>query len=350
MKVFVRADSSVEIGTGHIMRCLVLADSLRARGAEVAFGCRSLPGDACHLVESKGYRVHRLPLGKDASWQLDAEATVGALREGVGIADWVVVDHYRLDESWERRVRLQARNIMVIDDLANRRHDCDLLLDQNYYDDAKNRYHGLLPENCRRFFGPRYALLREEFHNARRVLRARDGTVGRVLVFFGGTDPTNETAKALEALALMSVRSFAVDVVVGSGNPFRVAIQETCRVMEGVAYHCQVDNMAQFMASADLALGAGGSTTWERCCLGLPAITVVTAANQSETTDALARAGVTWNLGWHEGVTAAMMAEAIRRGCRESAALLEMGRRAIEVLGGYDDAGQCALLDAMEQR
>lgn len=350
MKVFVRADSSLEIGTGHIMRCLVLADSLRARGAEVTFVCRRLPGDACHLVESKGYRVCRLPLAEDATWQADAEATVDALREAVGMVDWAVVDHYRLDESWEHRVRLQAHNIMVIDDLANRRHDSDVLLDQNYFDDAENRYRGLLPEHCRRFFGPRHALLREEFHNARRVLRTRDGTVGRMLVFFGGTDPTNETAKALEALASMRGRSFAVDVVVGSGNRFRRAIQETCQVMEGVACHCQVDNMAQFMASADLALGAGGSTTWERCCLGLPAITVVTAENQSETTAALARAGVTWNLGWHESVTAAMMAEAIRRGCRESAALLEMGRRAIGVMGGYDDAGQGVLLDAMEQR
>ncbi len=350
MKVFVRADSSVEIGTGHIMRCLVLADFLRTRGAEVAFVCRRLPGDACPLVEGKGYRVHRLPLGEDASRQADAEATVDALREAAGIVDWVVVDHYRLGETWERSLRRQAHNIMVIDDLADRRHDSDLLLDQNYYDDAEKRYLGLLPENCRRFLGPRYALLREEFRAAKRTLRARDGTVGRVLVFFGGTDPTNETAKALVALASMSGRSFAVDVVVGSGNPFRMDIQETCRVMEGVAYHCQVDNMAQFIASADLALGAGGTTTWERCCLGLPTITVVTAANQGETTDALERAGVTWNLGWHEGVTAAMMAEAIRRGCREPAALLEMGRRAIGVMGGNDDAGQNALLDALEQR
>lgn len=349
MRVVVRADSSVGIGTGHIMRCLALADSLRARGAEVVFVCRNLLGDSCQQVESKGYRVHRLPLGEKASWQADAEATTNALREAVGVVDWVVVDHYRLDELWERRLRLQARNIMVIDDLADRGHDCDLLLDQNYYDDAVERYSGLLPETCRTFLGPRYALLREEFHAARRALRARDGTVKRLLLFFGGTDPTNETAKALESLVLMGDRDFAVDVIVGNGNPARTSIQETCLHMDGVEYHCQVENMAQFIAGADLALVAGGSSTWERCCLGLPAITVVTAANQIETAIALERAGVIWNLGWHEIVTPAMMAEAIWRGCREPAVLLEMGMGAVEIMGGCDGAGQRALFDTIEQ-
>jgi UDP-2,4-diacetamido-2,4,6-trideoxy-beta-L-altropyranose hydrolase len=342
MKIFFRADSSVDIGTGHVMRCLVLADLLRARGAEVAFVGRILPGDATALVENQGYRVHRLPLGKDALWQLDAMATRRAVREGVGVADWVVVDHYQLGEPWERSLRVQAHSVMVIDDLADRRHDCDLLLDQNYCDDEEKRYSDLLPA--------RHALLRAEFHAAKRTLRKRYGNVRRVLVFFGGTDPTNETAKALEALASMNSRSFEVDVVEGGGNPFRAAIAETCRGMERVTYHCQVNNMAQLMVNADLALGAGGATTWERCFLGLPTLTVVTAANQRETTDALGRAGVTCNLGWHEDIAAATIADAIRRAIGMPASLVEMGSRAIEVMGGSDGPGQKDLLDLIEQR
>jgi UDP-2,4-diacetamido-2,4,6-trideoxy-beta-L-altropyranose hydrolase len=342
MKILIRADASVEIGSGHLMRCLTLADQLRDEGAEVAFICRDLPGGMFDFLRSRDYRFAKLPVAEadKVSQQTDARETIEAARQLFpGGVDWLVVDHYRLDAMWEHLLRTHANKLMVIDDLANRPHDCDLLLDQNYYRDMERRYQGLVSERCVTLLGPKYVLLRPEFAAARQSLRARDGIVRRILIFFGGSDSTNQTSKALDAIKLIDNPDISVDVVVGAGNPHRYEIESLCHEMRSTQYHCQVSNMAELIAAADIAVGAGGATTWERCALGLPALTVVFADNQLQTTLDLEQIGVTEFLGWADKITASGLAQAIEHLIENQVRLKSLSERARDVMREWQGAG-----------
>lgn len=363
MKVSIRVDSSVQIGTGHLMRCLTLAEWLRESGCQIFFICRELPGNFCNLIDERGYKLHRLTYGctlhvngKDAKknenlyadwlgvgWETDAEQTVNILRTSQPV-DWLVVDHYALDQRWERIMWPHTKKIMVIDDLADRRHDCDLLLDQNLYEDMESRYDSMVPDHCLKLLGPHYALLRSEFIEARKNLRIRDGNVKRILVFFGGADPTNETGKALEAIHSLNRPDIAVDVVVGMSNPHKDKIKSLCDSLPAVNYYCQVDNMAEMMARADLAIGAGGTTTWERSFLGLPAITVVVADNQAETTGAVAAAGAIWNLGRHSAVCIEDVIKAVKSALDNPGIVLQAGKKALALASGSSQESDNLLL------
>lgn len=294
LSVGFRVDVSVQIGAGHLQRCMTLADGLRAQGdVRTQFICRSLPEHSTASLRARGHRVTLLPAGREqadrgsqygawlgTSQAEDAQQTAAAVAPGV--LDWCIVDHYALDTRWEAAMRPHAARILAIDDLANRAHACDMLLDQNFYRDLQTRYTGLVPANCRELLGPRYALLREEFAAARSTLRTRDGTVQRVLVFFGAGDPDNWTGVALDALERLGRKDLAVDVVVGALNPHRERLEALCAARPVTRVLVDVANMAQLMCDADLAVGAGGTATWERCCLGLPTIAMVTADNQRQ--------------------------------------------------------------------
>ncbi len=320
MKVAIRVDSSTAIGSGHLMRCLTLAERMRKeKNAEVHFISRDLEGNLHGKIKDEGFALHVLPRhpfdkslnGYDAwltvSQDVDSAETKSVLRE-LGKVARLVVDNYALDITWEREMRPFVDEFFVIDDLANRAHDCDVLLDQNFYLDKETRYVGLVPENCKLLLGPRHALLREEFYEARKHLRKRDGSLRNILVFYGGSDLTNGTMKALRALQVIheTQPEIVIDVIVGASNPHQEEIQAFCDnsdVRDWITYHCQVDNMADYMARADLALGAGGLTTWERCLLELPAIVTVVAENQEKTTEDCAAAGYITYLGRAAEVT-----------------------------------------------
>lgn len=335
-----RADASTSIGTGHIMRCLTLANRLMELGAEVSFISKESPGHLCDYVESKGYLVHRLsdagghlPQNKNLpEWEKDSFQTIERLQLYKGLIDWLIVDHYALDMQWENKMRSYVKNIMVIDDLANREHDCDLLLDQNYYDNLEVRYTGLVPANCESLLGPKYVLLRPEFRIARRNLRKRDGQVRRILIFFGGSDATNETSKALKSMKHFANSDIKFDVVVGSSNPYKEQIQTQCKELLNAVYYCQVNHMAELMAQADLAIGAGGTATWERMYLGLPTLTVITASNQVETTMALAKLGTLWNLGWYNHVSEDLLSGMLQRAIDNPSELIQMGDKAMKLM------------------
>lgn len=339
MKILVRTDASVEIGSGHLMRCLTLADQLRCEGAEVAFVCRDLPGEMFDLLIARGYRFAKLslPEADKVTQQYDAsetnKAAVQLFPDGV---DWLVVDHYQLDAAWERLLRPCVRKLVVLDDLANRPHDCDLLLDQNYYKDMGRRYDSLVPEGCIKLLGPKYVLLRPEFAEARQRLRVRDGTVRRILIFFGGSDPTNQTRKAVEAIRLLGERDIEADVVVGSTNPKRTLIQKLCDELPNVEFHCQVSNMAELILNADIGIGAGGTAMWERCCLGLPTITVVSAANQARTTEDVSGLGAIEYLGWSDKFAPEDYARAVRKLLGDSQRVKQISNAALRIfqLGG----------------
>ena len=300
MKVVFRVDASVRMGIGHLMRCLTLAETLRERGAQIRFVCRDHTGNLISLLRQKGIAATALPAptikdstsGEDYAVWLgvtqveDAEQTIEALNGER--PDWLVVDHYGIDVEWEQRLRPHTIKLMVIDVLANRYHDCDVLLDQNYSAEVESRYAGLVPDTCKLLVGPRYAMLRSEYVANRKTLRAHEIPVRRVLVFFGGTDPQNVTGMSLEALSHPELGHLEVDVVVGTNNPHRKIIEQQVLHRPHTTLHEHRPHLADLMAQADLALGAGGATTWERMCLGLPTVLVTIAENQCHAAEALA--------------------------------------------------------------
>ena len=309
------------------MRCMTLAEWLTKEGHAVFFVSRELPGNLCNVIEDRGHKMHRLPYDVSnrhsatlvseyadwlgVEWQVDADETRMLCRKPVSL-DWLVVDHYAVDYQWEQAVRSETRNLMVIDDLANRRHACDLLLDQNYCADMFSRYHTLVPEECRVLVGPRYALLRSEFVDARSNSRERDGSIKRILIFLGGSDLTNETEKALHAFRALNRPDITADVVVGSSNPLKQHIKAICSTMANVNFFCQVENMADLMVRADISIGAGGSTTWERCCLGLPSLVITVAENQFSIAEAAHQYGAIQYLGRHDSVSAEDILRSLR--------------------------------------
>jgi len=332
-QVLFRTDASVSIGSGHVMRCLALAEALRTRGWTAVFACGTDPGHLCDLIEKRGFPVVRLTGGTDGGdTTADAEET-GVVLDRIR-ADWLVVDHYRLDATWEGAVRTHVPHLLAIDDLANRRHVCDLLVDQSLVADASVRYDGLVPPDCMRLLGPGYALLRDEFRIARRSMRRRAGAIGRVLVFFGGSDPTGETNKALDAIGTFAGSGIRFDVVVGISNPGREDIALRCSGMDGVAFHCQTDRIAALMAAADLALGAGGTSTWERCCVGLPAVIVTVADNQRTIAASSAAAGFALHAGDASHATAATYRDALAWCTRHPGQVAAMSRAAATVCDG----------------
>lgn len=332
------------------MRCLTLADQLVAGGARVVFVCRQSPGAMTEMVRLRGYPCKLVCPDGDGAIN-DAAAThaaIGAADGFSGDVDWLVVDHYGLDAEWETRMRPVARSIMVIDDLANRSHDCDLLLDQNFYEGFGSRYIGLVPSSTRCLLGPAYVLLRPEFANARRVLRRRDGSVGRILVFFGGSDPTNQTQRVLDGIDMLRRPDVCVDVVVGSANPHKESVRAFCDARLWANFHCQISNMAELIAAADLGVGAGGAAMWERCVLGLPTLTVAFADNQIRTTEDVAKTGAIVYLGWANALTGNDYAAAINRFLDRPDDLVTVSTKALELMHASDDGAE-SIIRAMNE-
>ena len=345
MRVAIRVDASNEIGTGHFVRCLTLADALRQRGAIVRFISRHLPEYLRVTSRDRGHEVvaiagapspevdddlpHSHFLG--TSQAADVEHTAHAVSDHSW--DWMIVDHYGLDAQWEHALGGVARRILVIDDLADRRHDCHVLLDQNLYADMHTRYRGLVPESCVTLLGPGYAILREEFRRARAGGTLRPGPIERVLVFFGGVDVDNYTARAIEALIAVEIPELRVDVVIGVSHPHRRQIESACAAA-GFACHVQTDRMAELMAAADVAIGAGGSASWERCCLGLPTICVTTAAHQRAIGEGLQARGALVMVPAERPVTAKSLSDAVSSLVRHPDRVRSMSCAARELVDG----------------
>ncbi len=290
MSVCIRVDSSLQIGTGHLVRCRSLAREIVRRGTKVLFVCRELPGHQMNLLQSEGFEVRVLAeedLSSAADEVRDAQDTLDAIA-GEDV-EHIVVDHYRLGTAWEVRVRQHASKLIVIDDLADRPHDCDILVDQNFFSDPSKRYRSLVPQEAKLLLGPAYAIVDRSYIELEPRVRT---TVERVLVFFGGADNDNATAIALEALSTPELETLPLDVVVGASNPHRASIEKQVAGRGNAQLHVQLPTLSSVIGGSDLAIGAGGSTTWERLRSGLPSIVVSIADNQTEISQELAHAGL----------------------------------------------------------
>lgn len=337
MKVVFRVDASVQMGSGHLMRCLTLAQELQQRGVQARFICGDHLGNLNDWLQGKGIAVTVLSNASGIDVGTDAKQTISAL--SADRADWMVVDHYGLGIEWEQRIRPFVKRILVIDDHTGRRHDCDALLDQNYAGEDGPRYGGLVPDDCRMLLGPSFALLRKEFGELRQKVSRRQ-SLENVLVFFTGGDDQGETLKAMRGVEIFG-RLKRVDVVVGRSNPHNDAIKSKCDEQDW-GFHCQVDYMPTLISKADLVIGAGGSSNWERCALGVPALVAILADNQAMIAQDLDSAGVAINLGWAHSLTPGDYAQALQ--AIDMRRLSNMSDKALKV---SDAAGAARVADAL---
>lgn len=302
-RVAFRVDSSPEIGSGHLRRCLALAAQLHDQGADVAFVCRAHPGNFNHEVISAGHALRELPppvptsadpaeggstysrwLGSSPG--ADASETAACLEPGDFEA--IVVDHYAIGADWERRLRAAVRRIVVIDDLADRPHDCDVLVDSAPGADKAPRYERLAPAAAQLLIGPRYALLRREFARQPGASENPVGELRHVVVSFGGVDAHGYSLRAVEALRAAVGAEVAVDVIIGGTSPQLPRLRELVARDNALRIHVDAPNIAELMRQADLAVISAGVTAWECAALGLPAIATPIVPNQSEVARALA--------------------------------------------------------------
>ncbi len=302
MKVVFRTDASVQMGIGHVMRCLTLAQVLKNNGVNVEFICRKHKGNLIDKIRSNGLSVHELKVFEEAEvdnklahshwlWatqQQDADDCIEILKAEK--IDWLIVDHYALDAQWQKRLKPYCKKLMVIDDLADRKHQCDVLLDQNFGRSSKD-YKDLVPTSAKLLMGSKYALLRSEFEKYRQysLNRRKDEKFKKLLVNMGGSDPDNITGKVIERLQIVKLpKDVEITIVMGKTAPHLARVIASANKLpyrSGVKV--DIDNMAELMANADIAIGASGATTWERCCLGLPTIQLITAYNQEFIADKL---------------------------------------------------------------
>lgn len=320
MNVFIRVDASVKIGTGHVMRCLTLALGIKPYVKQICFISRGLPGYLTSLLHTSGLEIASMSGSIEgingstnyADWlgtsqQSDADETVALIKDRN--CDLLVVDHYALDNFWEDQMLSYTNKLFVIDDLANRTHTTNYLLDQNLYPDSGERYSSLVSKKCVKFLGPSYALLRSEFHFERSKVINRTGKIKKILVSMGGIDAFNITEIVIAALVECKL-NIQADIVIGFDHPVKDKIIKLC-MQFNYQLHIQTTRIAKLMASADLAIGSSGSTSWERCFLGLPTICITQAANQVPIALGLEQAEVIHHLGGHGNLTKEEIKKAI---------------------------------------
>ena len=329
--ILIRADASQTIGTGHIFRCLALADEARALGVRVIFVCRDVPGNLKNLLIDRQYEAHLIP--ENEGWEADAQATVSIIRSLNLRVTWLLVDHYLLDSKWEKAVRPYAARLATIDDLADRAHDVDLLVDCSHDPSSTSIYDGLLPPSCQRAIGSAYTLLRREFFETPRLIRVR-APAKRILVTLGGNDPFDTTSMVLDALEGADLSNISIDVTLGTSNPRLEALKRRAEAMDNVTAYVQHSRMSELMLAADLCVGAGGMTALERCYLGLPSLILMLADNQRELAAQLDRDGCARNLGFVGGIDVQELRRAIVSAAADVEWLAQSSRRGQEKVDG----------------
>jgi len=297
MRIVFRVDASGEVGFGHLSRCINLAEVLRSRGHEVSFVCRDDEAKSFSALEDRLLKTVLLPMlevGEVVSQQFDAQQTIQALRGSR--PDWLVVDSYQLSKEWEQLLRPHVAKIAVIEDLSGREHDCDLLIDQNYSERSAASFEKFVPKTCELLLGPRLALIGEQFRILRELKTRPTSELKRIFVFCGGSDPQNLTQQVINEISCSELSDVAVDIVVGAQNKI-FDRKAALKFNANIEIHDAGREFARIMSTADLAIGAGGTTSWERMCLGIPSIVVSIAENQNSACEKLGRDGLVTYLG-----------------------------------------------------
>ena len=331
MTVLIRADASAKIGTGHLMRCLALAQGWRAQGGQGTFITACESGGLLQLLSDEGFRAITLERSypDPADWEITSQA-LAAHSDA-----WVVLDGYHFDPAYQRQIKEAGHRLLVIDDTAHLDHYyADMVLNQNI---NAERLHYSCDPNTHLLLGTRYVLLRSEFLTWRGWQREIPQVARKVLVTLGGSDPDNQTLKVIQALQQVNVDGLEAMVVLGASNPHFCELQSAVRNSQfAIRFVQNVTNMPELMAWADIAVSAGGSTCWEMAFMGLPTAILELAENQRGVAEGLDSRGVALNLGWYAEVSELNLTKALKTLMPNPArrkAMSEEGQRLVDGTG-----------------
>lgn len=315
MKIVFRVDSGLHMGIGHVMRCLTLGQCLKNEDYEVFFITKNnlgfiqdqikesfplyiIDGGVDRVFSQKEKDDYTLWLGED--WALDLEKTNKILTE-IGNVDLVIVDHYNLDAKYESG--LKALHVMAIDDLMNRHHSCSILLDQNITADLDRYKSFSKKDDAQLLLGPAYALLREEFADGHQRVVIKSGEIKKILIFFGAFDPNGDCLKIIKSLTPEVLRKFELTLIFNSTHSNYSALSKIIEEYDNIRLLTFVENFAQLMFETDLFIGAGGTTSWERACLGVATALVAVAENQIPNCEELAKQNICHYLGLSHSIS-----------------------------------------------
>jgi len=315
--IAIRVDASTRIGSGHVMRCLTLAKKLKENGIKVTFLSKQHQGNLNQFIQQSGFDLIELSAPKhNIENQIDEKLWLGCsiqddLKECYKALEQLtisllIVDHYSLDYNWQQQIRatLHLEKIMVIDDLANRKHDCDILLDQTLGRKACD-YKNRVPSHCQLMLGSEYIMLRDEFLQSRELAkdkREQTSEINNILITMGGTDPDNIAEQLLIWLikfknSQLNNKAIHVTLVANQTSPFIKNLQTISANNSWITIVSNPKSMANLMLEADIAIGSSGATAWERCCLGLPSLSIISADNQRFLSEKLTKSGAVISLG-----------------------------------------------------
>jgi UDP-2,4-diacetamido-2,4,6-trideoxy-beta-L-altropyranose hydrolase len=335
----IRVDASVEIGTGHVYRCLALADELKRRGWLALFATRVMPEMLRATVRGRGHQILDSPPEPDGT----REALVLKGQLPPSGVDATVVDHYGVGAPWHTEARNWSRVVAAIDDLATSPLDVDLVVNQNLGTPG-DAYRHLVPPRCVSLIGPQFAILRPEFPALRRGGPRLRQHVDRLLIFMSGADEHNVTGIAVRAVTGLGLPA---DVVVGAAYPHMDMLEAQAQANPRLVLHRHTEGMATLMNGADLSIGAPSGASWERCCLGLPTILISLADNQLPASAALAKSGSAIDLGWFREVLAEDIQQAVERLIGEPRRVKAMSQAAAKITDGRGAARVASTLETL---
>ena len=297
--ILFKIESNKEIGTGHLMRCLTLANALRDSGNSVYFLLNDTDRSSINLIKKMRFNIIFLKNQKRNNISIleDAFLTKKNIEKNNLESSYLVIDNYKIDKKWEVILRKTVKKIILIDDMANREHDCDVLIDQNYFiKNMANRYSKLVPKKCKLFLGPKFAIIRPEFLVLKKKVKIRN-SLKKILISFGGTDPTNETMKILKIIKKSKFNNIKFIIISGRLNAHKTEIKNICKKFKNIVFYSHTKKIADIMLDVDLSFGGGGTTTWERCFVELPTIATILTKNQKAIVESMTKIGCMMNLG-----------------------------------------------------
>ena len=301
IRLLIRADASVQMGTGHIMRCLAIAQAVQHNGGIVHFAAATCPKVLSDRLMKEGFRIHTVSNTPDVfNTEEDLEVTLKIAQKLK--PEWICVDGYQFGSAYQKVLKEAGYKVVFIDDFGHAEfYSADFVLNQNI--SAQFDWYQRRSPQTQLLLGERYTLLRNEFMLWKRWRRSVQNTVRYILITLGGSDSDNITAWILEALQLVKIPSLHLTVVIGGSNPHHKSLECLAhKCIHSIKLLKDVADMPQLIAEADLAIAAGGSTNWELALLGLPSLILTLAENQSAIAQTLHEKGIVISLGHVEEV------------------------------------------------
>jgi len=343
VRIVFRVDGSTQIGLGHIMRCLTLATQFLPTNTVTFMSC-SLPSALQQQIEGLGIQLlSTLPINDnehnsfsspvldDTNQHSHAVHCIDILNSvGIDVIDILVIDHYQLSAPYSEEMRRCSKHIVVIDDLANREHECDVLIDQNLYEDFDTRYDNLVPNYCHTLLGPKFAILRSEFYSPSTKLRDDK----HILICFGGSDPLNLTERVVDVLISLKSLTISADIVVGEGYANIETLEAKVNSLVNAELHVACSYISTLMNNATTMIGGGGSMHWERAATGVAGMIITLADNQIETTRCLHERHCCWWLGKSDEVTDIDISKAIEFAISSPQTMHKLAKNAASLVSG----------------